>query len=316
MSSDQTPPPVPDAGGADGSVPGRRAPDGGPYNPPPPVGDGLPELQVRIGRAERAHAALVETVGQLGPGLDALRSDTENAFAEARRVTDQALEDGFRTVDATLEEHQTAIQRILRRQEANRNQPVNWPALTAVQAARHWTRLADWIDEVFVPWGEITRDMLPDCWALHRPVVVQLSWLRSAHVQAYIPVSEPSVAGDWHIRWSPAVLEKIKTVIDSKYCRPGEHMITVEESNARRRAAAQTNPPPTARAGAGAGRTENLGRMQLAEREYWQAFLIQARDQDLAWRRARDEQNHTHDQQAAEPGTDNPDLEPPPDDED
>ena len=108
-------------------------------------------------------------------------------------------------------------------------------------------------------------------------------------MQAYLPASDPGVAGDWHIRWSPAVLEKIKKLIDPKWCRPGEHMITVEESNARRRAATQHNPPPTGQ-GPGAGRTENLGRMQLAERDCWEAFFIQARDQDLAWRRAREEQ--------------------------
>jgi hypothetical protein len=38
---------------------------------------------------------------------------------------------------------------------------------------------------VLVPWYELTRDELPDCWALHAPVVVELSWLRTTYVQAY-----------------------------------------------------------------------------------------------------------------------------------
>lgn len=49
-----------------------------------------------------------------------------------------------------------------------------------VEAARaEWPRLVRWIAEVFVPWYEVTRDELPDCWALHRRV--ELSWLATAH---------------------------------------------------------------------------------------------------------------------------------------
>jgi hypothetical protein len=247
----------------------------------------LAELQVRIGRAERAHTALQETVSNLGPGLAGqLRGDLDAALAQVRRATDHELQDRFRDVNSVLGEHDVALQRILARQETNRNPPLPWPALNAADAAEHWARLADWIDEVFVPWGEITRDALPDCWALHRPVVVQLSWLRSAYIQAYLPTSEPSVAADWHVRWSPAVLDKIKQSVDPKWCRPGEHMITVEDSNARRRAAAAgARDNPAQPVGA---RTETLGRMQLAGREFWDGFFIQGRDQDLAWRQARE----------------------------
>lgn len=292
--SDDNPPRPPSNPDGDGGGPGASqrgtAPDGGPYNPLPPAPPGIAELQVRLARAERAHRALEGTVSELGPDLTRqLRGELETAIAEAQRTAGHDTEDRFHDIDNVLGEHDAVLQRILARTETNRNPPVPWPALNAAEAAEHWARLADWIDEIFVPWGEITRDVLPDCWALHRPVVVQLSWLRSAYIQAYLPASDPSVAAEWHVRWSPAVTDKIKISIDSKWCRPGEHMITVEDSNARRRAATRGNPAPPAGAGPGAGgRTENLGRMQLAEREYWQAFFIQAREHDLAWRQARD----------------------------
>jgi hypothetical protein len=239
----------------------------------------------------RAHADLDRAVSELGTDLTDLRHTTDDGFAGLRRDTTNELEERVRPLSDTVADHDASLRRVLARQERNRNPPVDWSALTAAQAARHWSRLADWIEEVFVPWGEVTRDALPDCWALHRPVLVQLSWLRSAYVQAYLPASEPSVAGDWHIRWSPAVLAKIKDLIQTKWCRPGEHMITVEDSTARRRAAGgPTAPQQQARPGV-AGGVAQLGRMQLAEREYWQAFYIQARDADLAWRTARDERN-------------------------
>jgi len=62
---------------------------------------------------------------------------------------------------------------------------------------------------------EITRDELPDCWALHGPAVIELLWLRSAHVQAYIPGAAPHVAGKWHPRWRPGVITRLPVMIDA-----------------------------------------------------------------------------------------------------
>ncbi|PZS32647.1 MAG: hypothetical protein DLM61_06505, partial [Pseudonocardiales bacterium] len=155
----------------------------------------MSELQVRVARAERAHAALEHTVAQIGPGLAAPRDAAGDGFATTHPAAHDALEARLGVITDTLEDHAASLRRVLARQQRNRNPAVDWPALTAEQAAAEWPRLAQWIDEVFVPWGEITRDALPDCWALHRPVVVQLSWLRSAHVQAYLPAAEPAVAG-------------------------------------------------------------------------------------------------------------------------
>ena len=36
--------------------------------------------------------------------------------------------------------------------------------------------LARWVGETLVPRYELTRNELPDCWALHPPVVAELSW--------------------------------------------------------------------------------------------------------------------------------------------
>jgi hypothetical protein len=67
------------------------------------------------------------------------------------------------------------------RQEQNKtkNPPVDWAALSEEQAAEQWPILARWVGETLVPRYELTRNELPDCWALHPPVVAELSWLRA-----------------------------------------------------------------------------------------------------------------------------------------
>ncbi|MFC5947467.1 hypothetical protein ACFQH9_04155 [Pseudonocardia lutea] len=89
--------------------------------------------------------------------------------------------------------------------------------------------LGRWIAEVFVPWYEITRDELPDCWPLHRPALVELSWLRSAHAQAYLRSAPPSAAGEWHQRWRPGAVDRLRTVIDRNLCGPGFHLVPEAE---------------------------------------------------------------------------------------
>ena len=86
-----------------------------------------------------------------------------------------------------------------------------------------WPILARWVGEVLVPRYELTRDELPDCWALHPPVVAELSWLRTAYVQAYLTRSPPQLGADWHTRWRPAVLTRIRELIKPDECSPGKH---------------------------------------------------------------------------------------------
>ena len=108
-------------------------------------------------------------------------------------------------------------------QEKTKNAPVDWAALTAEQAAVQWPVLARWVGEVLVARYEVTRDELPDCWALHLPVVAELSWLRTAYVEAYLSRSSPETAADWHTRWYPAVLTRIRDADQVHECVPGKH---------------------------------------------------------------------------------------------
>jgi hypothetical protein len=153
--------------------------------------------------------------------------------------------------------------------DKTKNAPVDWAALTEQQAAAQWPILARWVGEVLVPRYELTRDDLPDCWALHPPVVPELSWLRTAYVQAHLTRSPPQLGADWHTRWRPAVLTRIRELIKPDECSPGKH--------APRRGA-----PVELAVQNGA-----LPRAELAEPQCWWPFYDRAFHLDLAVRRAR-----------------------------
>ena len=71
---------------------------------------------------------------------------------------------------------------------------LDWPGLSAQDAEKEWEALAEWIADVLGPFYEITREQLPDCWALHRPAVIELVWLRRAYVAAHSADAAPSAS--------------------------------------------------------------------------------------------------------------------------
>ena len=103
-----------------------------------------------------------------------------------------------------------------------------------------------------MPRYELTRDELPDCWALHPPVVAELSWLRTAYVQAYLTRSPPQLSADWHTRWRPAVLTRIRELIKPDECSPGKHAPrrgSADRPGARRTGRCRVRSWPSRRAG-------------------------------------------------------------------
>lgn len=86
---------------------------------------------------------------------------------------------------------------------------VAWHTLDQQQARRAWDSLVTWLDEVAVPVYRITRSQLPDCWPRHAAIRNELSWLRTAHAQAYREGASAALVGEWHTRHLPAVLDRI-----------------------------------------------------------------------------------------------------------
>jgi hypothetical protein len=196
------------------------------------------------------HTDLAAAVSEdLAPRVSALQQLVTDEFGRLRGE-----------VDVLLSERQE--------QDKTNNPPVDWAGLSAEQAAAQWPILARWVGDVLVPRYELTRDELPDCWTLHPPVVAELSWLRTAYVQAYLTRSPPQLAADWHTRWRPAVLTRIRELIKPDECSPGKHT-------------PRRGTPIDLAAQNGA-----LPRTQLAEPPCWWPFYDRAYHLDLALRRA------------------------------
>jgi hypothetical protein len=168
---------------------------------------------------------------------------------------------------------------------------VDWPSLSAEDAAEEWQVLGDWVARVLGPFYELTRTQLPDCWALHRPAVLELVWLRRAYVTAHSPDALASAAADWHTRWCREALANIAAAISDKWCRPGQHWVdrhdqsryTAGPPQPQRRAPAREpgqRPGPEDTAIGMAG--------EITSPQHWGPAFRTASGEDLAWRRQRD----------------------------
>ena len=161
--------------------------------------------------------------------------------------------------------------------------PISWPTLTADEAATVWAQLADWTEHVLVGWYGITRAQLPDCWALHRPAVLELSWLHTTYREAHTPGARATLAADWHTRWRPAALAAIAAATDpgsiASGCRPGHH----HDPNSPLPPGAYHPPPDEPADGNYTDGREKL----LARREFWQTNYLTAARLDRDWRARR-----------------------------
>ena len=215
------------------------------------ISEQLRTLTEQVGETAARHTDLATAISEdLAPRVSGLHQVLTEELAQLRGE-----------VDVLLTERQE--------RDKTKNAPVDWAALTEEQAAVQWPILARWVGEVLVPHYELTRDELPDCWALHPPAVAEMSWLRTAHVQAYLPKSPPQLSADWHTRWRPAVLIRIRELIKPDECPPGKH-------------APKRGAPVEVTAQNGA-----LPRAQLAEPRRWWPFYDRAFHLDLEGRRAR-----------------------------
>lgn len=90
--------------------------------------------------------------------------------------------------------------------------PVAWHTLNRDDAQEQWDKLLTWVDEVLCPTYGITRGQLPDCWTRHPAMRNELAWLRTCHVQAYMPGGHAGGAAEWHLRYLPGALQRIALV--------------------------------------------------------------------------------------------------------
>lgn len=199
--------------------------------PNPDAGWGHDPDQLRHDEAEAAAIRRQRLVHERIDGLDRSIEEIRTRHADlavtvSERIAPE-LDNLAKSVASELQQLRDAVGELLAVQQKTENPPVDWADLDAEEAEQQWPILARWIGEVFVPVYEITRDQLPDCWPLHFPAVIELSWLRSAHVQSYLSGTHPHITAEWHSRWRPTVLTRIPEIIpvnsSEDACAPGKH---------------------------------------------------------------------------------------------
>ena len=113
----------------------------------------------------------------------------------------------------------------------------DWTSMDRVKAETAWNTLRGWVEYILVPWydrlGENQeartnrpggkerkpRLRIPPCWAWHRDVVVELSWLCQDWISLYrLQQGSPAKAGDWHSRYLPGALHRIRNTSTAAKC--------------------------------------------------------------------------------------------------
>lgn len=70
--------------------------------------------------------------------------------------------------------------------------------------------LIDWVESVFLRYTD-AQTVVPECWAWHPDVVEELLWLRHAwHAAYHGPKASVTAVGDWHDRYRPGVVRRLK----------------------------------------------------------------------------------------------------------
>lgn len=187
---------------------------------------------------------LVALAGQLGKAERTVEQH-ESTLAELNAVTG-ALRDAAGAVDGRQAEALDLIaklaERIAKLEAKAADKPDrlwDWSSMDKVKARRAWATLDGWVTHILVPWydrvGEDQeikskklggqgasnkpRLRVPPCWAWHRDVVVELSWLCQDWIGLYrLQQGSPAKAGDWHSRYLPGALHRIRNTSTAAMC--------------------------------------------------------------------------------------------------
>ncbi|WP_214327913.1 hypothetical protein [Nonomuraea sediminis] len=167
---------------------------------------------------------LAVDVGKLGARVDNISDkvgDIERQVGELAPVA---------AVVSELRERTTAIADTLTRMN-NRTtggepqKTWSWTGMGPEERAERLDELQSWVTEVLVPqYGDYLRDQtLKPCWARHPAAVNELAWLYVEWFNAYLAEERRTRdAADWHDRWLPGVITRLKTVFRGCPHDPGE----------------------------------------------------------------------------------------------
>lgn len=188
-----------------------QAPDGGPGKLSPAV-----MLSDTIGRV----AVVEQRVSQLGADISEIGAMTHDV-KEGMAGVERSLRDLNMRVVALAGADEDDEEE----EEDDETALVDWSSLDRAGALREWDRLYQWLDTWLVPTYEISVEYLGCCWTYHPVVREELSWLRVTWAQAYRrPRASGAAAGEWHTRWLPTTLDRIRQQMRRRGCSGGRHV--------------------------------------------------------------------------------------------
>ena len=155
-----------------------------------------------------AVAALARQVERLEARVDGLGVDRIQADLRSVSATLSVLADEVAEIVVTSAGDEAALSWLWSRDVVDADE-----ALAVLQ------QLMRWAVRVYLRYADAA---LPECWLWHPDVIEELVWLRSAWQAAYHgPMASALRAGDWHDRFRPGVVRRLRAAAGD--CSLREH---------------------------------------------------------------------------------------------
>lgn len=147
--------------------------------------------------------------------LLAVGTDVAKLRVEMRDIAAAAA--GLPELHAAVDALDARVEDLADSLAATRPKLWDWTSMTRTEAHQAWATLVDWVSRVLAKQyarvgssGRANVATFPDCWYLHPDLVAELSWLCQEWLRLYAGGGTPAGAGDWHDRWLPGALARVR----------------------------------------------------------------------------------------------------------
>jgi hypothetical protein len=144
------------------------------------------------------------SVGGLARDLEALRRDVTALAGLVRRVEEMG-QLVTRLAEATTAATTAGSDGVVSWLDTD----LDWDDPSVAEAIL--TRLSAWVAGVYLRYPDAN---LPDCWLWHPEIIEELLWLHQAWLSAYADGARVTAAADWHDRYRPGVIARLKSTTD------------------------------------------------------------------------------------------------------